>query len=223
MQHVDCVADVEAFSLPSWRCGPWTHDDPGLVVVRFDGSDRVSRSLRRARHIRYHATVRAAEAKLTIRLSIHLIALLVNGAVMPATEQDEVRERGGAALSPVADVVSLAKAAVAAREATAAVTMEQRPPQCRWNRAGLGPDLEDAPVRIVLHHHPTGVAPKALGRFCRTQHVAIATPRPTETQYAASVRVQRSRALVVSSEPDAEPDPGRLEVPRRVDTAGVLL
>jgi hypothetical protein len=90
MQHVDRVADVEPLSLPSWRCGPWPHDDPGLVVVRLDGADRVGRSLRRTRHIRNHATVRAAEAKLTIRLSIDLITLLVDGPVMAATEQHEV-------------------------------------------------------------------------------------------------------------------------------------
>src|SRR4030095_2271653 len=116
MQHVDGVSDVEPRSLPSWSCGPWTHDDPGLLVVRLDSSDRVGRSFRRARHIGYHTTIRAAEARLTIWLSIDLIALLVDGAVMAATEQDEVRERRGAALSPVADVVSLTKTAVAARE-----------------------------------------------------------------------------------------------------------
>jgi hypothetical protein len=90
MQHVDCVSDVKLLSLPSWRCGPWTHDDPGLIVVRLDGSDRVGRSLGRTRHIRYHTTVRAAEAELTIWLSIDLIALLVDGSVMAATEQHEV-------------------------------------------------------------------------------------------------------------------------------------
>jgi hypothetical protein len=156
--------------------------------VRLDGSDRVGRSLGRTRHVRYDATVRAAEAKLTIRLSIDLIALLVNGSVMATAEQYQIRERGRAPLGPVADVVSLAKAAVAAREAAGVISMEQRPPQCRRNRAGLGSDLEDAPVRIMLHLHPTRVARQVLGRFCGTQHVAIATPRPTETQYAASVR-----------------------------------
>ena len=65
----------------------------------------------------------------------------------------------------MADVVSLAEAAVAAREAAAAVAMEQRPPQCRRDRPRLGPDLEDAPVRIMLHHHPTRVTSQALGRF----------------------------------------------------------
>jgi hypothetical protein len=66
------------------------NDDPGLVVVRLDGSDRVGRCLGRTRHIRYHATVRAAKAKLTIGLSIHLIALLVDGPVMATAEQHEV-------------------------------------------------------------------------------------------------------------------------------------
>src|SRR4030095_4968104 len=65
MQHVDRVSDVEPLSLPSWSCGPWTHDDPGLSVVRLDGSDRVGRRLGRTRYFRYHATVRAAEARFT--------------------------------------------------------------------------------------------------------------------------------------------------------------
>jgi hypothetical protein len=40
----------------------------------------------------------------------------------------------------------------------------------------------------VLHHDATRVAAEALGRFRGTQHVAIATPRPAETQYSAGVR-----------------------------------
>ena len=86
MEHVDGVADVEAFSPPTRSCGPRAHDNPGRIVVCSDGADRVSRGLRWVGHIRYHATVRATEAQLTIGLSIHLIALLVDGAVMAATE-----------------------------------------------------------------------------------------------------------------------------------------
>jgi hypothetical protein len=40
----------------------------------------------------------------------------------------------------------------------------------------------------MTHDHPAGVAGQALGRFRGTQHVAIATPRPTETPYALRVR-----------------------------------
>jgi hypothetical protein len=59
----------------------------------------------------------------------------------------------------------LAEAPVAAREATAAVTIEERASQRRRDRARLGADVEDAPVGIVLHHHSTRVAAEALGRF----------------------------------------------------------
>ncbi len=72
--------------------------------------------------------VRAAEPKLSVRLSVELVALLVNGAVVPATEQGEIRERGGAPLCPVTDVMSLAEANPAPRKAAAAISMVERPP-----------------------------------------------------------------------------------------------
>jgi hypothetical protein len=72
--------------------------------------------------------VGATEPKLAVRLSIELVALFMDGAVMPAAEQGEIRQRGGAALRPVTDVVALADPNPAAREAAAAVPMMQRPP-----------------------------------------------------------------------------------------------
>jgi hypothetical protein len=63
------------------------------------------------------------------------------------------------------DVVSLAEASVAARKAAAAVAVKQRSPQGGRDRARLGPDFENLPVRIVPHQHPTRVARQALGRF----------------------------------------------------------
>src|SRR3989441_8769973 len=44
-------------------------------------------------------------------------------------------------------------------------------------------------------------------------------PVPLKLCMLRTWRVQRSVALVVPTEPDAEPDPGRFEVPHRVDTA----
>jgi len=52
----------------------------------------------------------------------------VNGAVMPAAEKREVRERGGAALSPVMEMMPLAEAHAAAREAAATVPVLERAP-----------------------------------------------------------------------------------------------
>ena len=47
-------------------------------------------------------------------------------------------------------------------------------------------------------------------------------PVPLKLRMLSGVRVQRSRALMVPTKPDAEPDPGRFEVPHRVDTALAL-
>lgn len=47
-------------------------------------------------------------------------------------------------------------------------------------------------------------------------------PVPLKLRMLARVRVQRSCALMVPTKPDAEPDPGRFEVPHRVDTALAL-
>jgi site-specific DNA recombinase len=63
---------------------------------------------------------------------------------------------------------------------------------------------------------------RARGRGARsrgTDHVALATPCRPETPYDRAWRVQRSITLLVPTEPVAEPDPGRCEVPRRVATA----
>jgi len=53
--------------------------------------------------------VRATESQLAVGLSLDLVALLVDGAMMTTTEQGEIRERRGASVSPVADVMTLAE------------------------------------------------------------------------------------------------------------------
>ena len=84
---------------------------------------------------------------------------------MAAAEQGEIRQRGGAALRPVTDVMALAEADVAAGEAAASVAMLKRSPQGRGNRPGSGRDLHDASVARVLHHDTARVTRQALGRF----------------------------------------------------------
>ena len=48
-------------------------------------------------------------------------------------------------------------------------------------------------------------------------------PVPLKLRKLHAWREQRSVTLLVPTKPDAEPDPGRFEVPRRVDTAAVML
>jgi hypothetical protein len=98
-------------------------------------------------------------------LSIDLVAFLVDRAVVSSAEQREVRERGRAALRPVADVMPLAEREPAARKAAAAVPVMERAPQRRRDCPRPDPDLDDTPVGIVAHHHPARVARQARRRF----------------------------------------------------------
>ncbi len=118
----------------------------------------IGRHARRGWHVGQKPAIRSAEAKRAVGLAIELIAFLVDGAVVPATEKGEVRERGGATLCPVPDMMPLAERQSAAREAAAAVSMVKSPPERRGNRPGLGGDLHDAAVLGVLHQHPARVA-----------------------------------------------------------------
>jgi hypothetical protein len=222
MQDVDRPADVEALSLPARERSPRVEAEAeGDVYVAHD-LDRICGHCGRRRDLGQRPAIRPPELERAIRLSIDLIALFVDRAVVPATEQREIRERRGPALRPVPDVMPLTERHAAAREAASPVPMVQRSPQRRRNRPGPGPDLHDAPGRVVRHHHPARVARQAPHSFRGTPDVAIATPRPTETPYAVTVEEPEVGDVNGADEPDAEPDPGRCEVPRRVDTARAL-
>ena len=69
--------------------------------------------------------VRPPEPQLAVRASIDFEAILMHRAVVSPTQQHEVRERRRATLRPVMDVVALTKAHAAAREAAAAVAVEE--------------------------------------------------------------------------------------------------
>ena len=99
---------------------------PLRLVPRSQNLHGIAAHFGRSRNFGQNPPVRAPESKLAVRLSIDLVALLVDRAVVPATEQGEIRQRGGTALGPVTDVMALSDAHPAARKAAAAVTMVQR-------------------------------------------------------------------------------------------------
>jgi hypothetical protein len=103
-------------------------DKPLRIVPRSQDLHGIAEHLGRSRDLGQDPAVGATEPKLAVRLSIELVALLVDRAVVPATEQGEVRQRGRAALRPVADVMPLAEPDPAAREAAPAVSVVKRPP-----------------------------------------------------------------------------------------------
>src|SRR5712691_8028369 len=92
---------------------------------------------------------------------------------MPAAEQREVRERGRAPLRPVAEMMPLAEADAAPREAAALIPMVERSPQGGGNRPGAGPDLLQPALLVVAHHHPAGAARQALRRLRGNAHAFL--------------------------------------------------
>ena len=100
---------------------------PLRIVPLSDDFHGIAAHCRWRRDLRQKPAVWSAEAKLAVGPSIELVALLVNGAVVPPTEQGEIRERGGAPLCPVTDVMSLPEPEPAARETAAAVSVMERP------------------------------------------------------------------------------------------------
>jgi hypothetical protein len=123
MQHVDRIAHIERLAEPARHRRPRVQDEPIGVIARSEGMHGIAGHLRRRRDLGQQSAVGSAEPKLAVRLSIERIALFVDGAVMTATEQREIRECGGASMGPVTDVVPLTEANPAAREAAAAVAV----------------------------------------------------------------------------------------------------
>ncbi len=135
------------------------------VVPRSESLDRIEGDRNWRRNLGQWPPVRSPEPERAVGLSIDLVALLVDRTVVPATEQGEIRERGRAALRPVAEVMALAEWEPAAREAADAVPVMERSPQRRRNGPGPRPDLQQVPVLIVPHHHAARVARQAPRRF----------------------------------------------------------
>ena len=101
-------------------------DEPLRIVPRSQNLDRIAAQLRRTRNVGQRPAVRAPEPQLAVRLSVEVVALLVDGAVVAATQKREVRERRGATIGPVLDVMALAEGQSAPRKAATPVAILQR-------------------------------------------------------------------------------------------------
>jgi hypothetical protein len=126
VQDVDRPAHVQALSQPTRGGGPRVQDKPLPIVSRSQDLHCIARYFRRTGDLGQKPAVRPVEPKLAVGLSLELVALLVNGAVVPPTEHGEIRERGGAALGPVTEVMPLAEPDPASRETAAAVSVMER-------------------------------------------------------------------------------------------------
>ena len=110
------------------------------------------------------SAIRPPEPQLAVRASIDLEALLVYRAVVSPTQQHQVRERRGATLRPVMDVVTLAKTHATPREAAAAVAVVEGAAQSRRDRPRTSANFDNPSVGVVSHDHPARVARQALRR-----------------------------------------------------------
>jgi len=96
-------------------------------VARSQDLHGITAHFRSTRDLGQRLAVRPAEPQFSVVLSIDLISLLVDGPMMPATEQGQIRERSRATLGPMADVMALSEPNPAAREAAAPISVVQRP------------------------------------------------------------------------------------------------
>ena len=128
MQDADRPAEIQTLPQPARARRPRVEAEPLRIVPLSEGLDRISGYRGRRWDIGQGTAVRPPELERAVGLSIHLVALLVDRAMVPATEEREVRQRGRAALRPVAHVMPLAQREAAAREAAATIPVVQRAP-----------------------------------------------------------------------------------------------
>ena len=207
MEHIDRIANVETLTLPGWRRGPWVHRRCRLLVVRPYRSDRIGRRSRRTRHLGHDPTIRAAKFQLAIGHALDAIALFVDGAMMTPAEQHEIRQRRRAAVGPVTDVMRLAEAPVAAREATTAVAIEERASAApagscaSWRRRRRCARRHRAPSRLDSRRS------RGAGTFLRKR--AHRLRRPTGRAAPDRSGPRRRRARPPGSARPASPDRSR--------------
>ena len=92
MQDVDRPAHIQALPQPAWACRPSVEAQPLRLVPRPEGLDRISGHRRGRRDIGQEPAVRPLERERAVGLSIDLVALLVDRAVVPATEWQVILE-----------------------------------------------------------------------------------------------------------------------------------
>src|SRR6266404_3836735 len=109
MQDIDRPAEIEALAEPARARRARVQAEPLNIVLGSKDLDRMFGHCRRRRDIWQDTPVWTPELKRVVGLSIDPIALLVDRAVVPATQQREIRERRRAAFGPVTHVKPLAE------------------------------------------------------------------------------------------------------------------
>ena len=109
MENVDRPADIQALSEPAGARRSGVEAQTLSVMTPLESADRIGGHLGRLWDFGQGSAIRPPEPKRTVEPAIDFVALLVDRAVMPATEQREIRERRRTALCPVPKVMALAE------------------------------------------------------------------------------------------------------------------
>ena len=104
-QDVDGPSHVERLSEPEGARRPPVQLKAPRVVTRPQSLDGIRGHRGGRRHLGQRPTIRPLEPQRPVRSPRDLVTLLVHRPMMPPTEQRKVRQRGRAALGPVAQMV----------------------------------------------------------------------------------------------------------------------
>src|SRR5207249_1850419 len=130
----DCEVEVHAVAVAVLAGGGVDREPLAVVAV----AQRLRVGGGRAGGVDDRDAVLVFEPRLAVCVGSDRVAALVYEPVVAPAEQEQVGEARLAAVAPVPDVVGIDEAsAVAAREAAAAVTGAERPPQRRRDRPAL--------------------------------------------------------------------------------------
>jgi hypothetical protein len=152
MQDVERVAQIQALAQPGRARRARVQAEPLGVVLHAERLGRIGGHRGRGRDVGEQLAVRSPELQRAVGLSIDLVALLVHRAVMAATEQREVRERGRAPVRPMMEVMALPERQPTAREAAALVAVVERTPQCRAPTSTVRPSSScRITIRLASH------------------------------------------------------------------------
>ena len=185
---------------------------PCALVPRSEGLDRVVGHRGRARRdVGQGPAVGSPEPKRPVGLALDLVALLVDRAVVAATEQGQVRRAWSGRPGPSGGCDAPGR--------TATSQPGKRQPRSRWwsaRRSAGGIVRVRAPISSEAPRPRRARITTRLASHARRCDVSaepsmwlLLTPRPAETLYASHVEgPEVGHAPAVPTKPDAEPEPG---------------
>ena len=125
--------------------------------------------------------------------------------MVPSAKQSKVGERRGAAVRPMANVMTLRDPNAAPGESTSLIPLLQGPPQRRRDGPSPGPHLRHATVSIMAHEYAAGVTGESLRRF-RGNVGAFLQHRLPRRRFSQHFRVNVDHDLIaLTGGPRVEP------------------